>query len=219
MENNQRVQRLPEIGTPAPESKIVKSKRNKALGLFLRLIAHYPWLLVVALLGLFAGSAVLAVYSLGNAGRIEQSQSSSITEQPEIEIIEPIVSSPIEKTNPFPLWIAIAIVLSCAGGCLVIFRWLNSSTSPQKNQKRVNRYEERLLAQRRQHQTEPRAPRKTPVFVPPKKTKHIPSTKQKLKATVTILPSQSNSLGIHQEPLADSLDLRKQNPISFVVRK
>jgi hypothetical protein len=216
MENSQRVQQEnSHAATPAPETK-VKSKQ-KALGSFLRLIAYHPWLLVVALLGIFAAGAVLAVYSLGDAGRIEQPQSSTATEQAEVDIVQPIASPPVEKTNPFPLSVVIAIALSCGGGCLVIFRWLNSSTASQKSQKRVNRYEERL-AQRR-YQTEPQVPKKPPVFVAPKTSKLTPATTRKVNTTVTILPPQSNYDGIHQESVVDSANKSKQNPISFVVRK
>ncbi|BAZ17945.1 hypothetical protein NIES4071_98260 [Calothrix sp. NIES-4071] len=224
MENSQRVQQEnSEAGTPAPEHKpeykpeTVKSKHKSALRFFLRLIAFHPWLLVVALLGLFAGSAVLAVYSLGYAGRIEELHSNT-TEEPEVDIVRPINSaSSDENNNPFPLWVVIAIALSCGGGCLVISRWLNGSTLSKKSQKRVNRYEVRL-AQRRNYQTEPLAPKKPPVFVPPKTSTQTPTTR-KANTTVTILPPQSNSLGIRQEPLVQPVEARKQNPISFVVRK
>jgi hypothetical protein len=223
MENSQRVQpKESEAGTPAenvPERKPKKTvipKHNPALNFSLRLIAYHPWLLVVALLSLFAAGAVLAVYSLGYAGRIEEAQSSDATEQVEVEIVRPTESAPAEANNPFPLWVVIAIALSCGGGCLVIFRWLNNSTLPKKSQKRVNRYEERL-AQRR-YQTEPQALKNPPVFVPPT-SKNAPDTTRKTNTTVTILPPNSNGLGIQQEPLVQPAEARKQNPISFVVRK
>lgn len=224
MENSQRVQQEnSDAGTPAPENKpeykpekTVKSKQYSALGSFLRLIAYHPWLLVVALLGLFAGSAVLAVYSLGYAGRIEEPHSNA-TEEPEVDIVKPIASPSHETTNPFPLWVVIAIALSCGGGCLVISRWLNSSTLSKKSQKRVNRYEVRQ-AQRRNYQTEPLAPKKPPVFVAPK-TNTQTETTRKANTTVTILPPQSNSSGIRQESLVQKAEAQKKNPISFVVRK
>ncbi len=226
MENSQRVQQeTSDAGTPAPENapehkpeKTVVSKHKSALGFFIRLIAYHPWLLVVALLSLFAGGAVLSVYSLGYAGRIEESQTNDMTEQAEVEIVESSSSPITEKSSQFPIWVVMAIALSCGGGCLVIFRWLNSSKLSSKNQKRVNRYEERI-AQRRYYQTEPQAPKKPPVFVPPKTSTHGPPTTRKTNTTVTILPPHNNSLGIHQEPLAQPVEARKQNPISFVVRK
>jgi hypothetical protein len=225
MENSQRVQpKESEAGTPAPENapenkpeKTVVSKHNSALKLFIRLIAYHPWLLVVALLALFAGGAVLSVYSLGYAGRIEETQSSDTTEQAEVEIVQPLPSPSAETSTPFPLWVVVAIALSCGGGCLVIFRWLNSSKPSQKSQKRINRYEERL-AQRRYY-TEPQAPKKPPVFVTPKTSTHVPPTTRKAKTTVTILPPQNSVLGVQQETLPQPIQTRKQGPISFVVRK
>lgn len=226
MENSQRVQQeTNDAGTPAPENapehkpkKTVISKQKSALAFFVRLIAYHPWLLVVALLGLFAGGAVLSVYSLGYAGRIEELQSSDTTEQTEVEIVESSPSPTVEKSNAFPVWVVFAIALSCGGGCLVIFRWLNSSKLSSKTQKRVNRYEERI-AQRRYYQTEPQAPKKPPVFIPPKSSTHGPPVTRKTNTTVTILPPQQNSLGVRQESLVQPVEVRKQTPISFVVRK
>ncbi|NJM21610.1 MAG: hypothetical protein HC907_24310 [Richelia sp. SM1_7_0] len=180
MENSQKVQQeLPETDSPTPDSKTLKSKHSPALDIVLRLIAYHPWLLVVGLLVTFAGSAYFAVRSLGYVENIEV-QKTEATEQIEVEaeIVEPISSPPVmENANPLPFWMILGIAMSCAGGSLFIFRWLNRSKIPQKNQKQVNRYQARLL-QRQQEPSEsnifpqprgisePRALKNPPIFCP-----------------------------------------------------
>ncbi len=221
MENSQTVEpELPEPATPTPEKTTAKSKHNSPWSFFIRLIAYHPWLLVVALLAAFAGSAAIALYSLGFVGRVEQTQ---LTEQTEVEIVKP-PNAPAENTNPLPLWMVIAIALSCAGGCLLIFRWLNRAAVPQKSQKR-NRYQARQ-AKRNQPPppeksafTEPRAIKNPPVFVLPQPRMPIPTTSRKTKTVVTILPpAPSKPLTTRKETLADSLDLRKQSSLSAILR-
>jgi hypothetical protein len=233
MENSQRVhQELAGSETPTPDSTIAKSKHSPALDFFLRLITYHPWLLVVGLLVTFAGSAYFAVRSLGYVENIEE-QKTSATEQTEVEaeIVKPISSPPIENANPLPFWMVLGIAVSCAGGSLLVFRLLNRSRIPQKNQKQVNRYQARLL-QRQQEPSEsnifpqprglsePRALKNPPVFVPPPTKKQFSSKPRKSKSMVTILPSQHNkSFNPRKESLADSLDIRKQNYPSNFLRK
>ncbi len=222
MENSQRVEpELPEPATPTSEKTTAKLKHNSPWSFFIRLIAYHPWLLIVALLAAFASSAALALYSLGFVGRVEQSQ---LTEQIEVEVVEPS-NPPAESTNPLPLWMVIAIALSCAGGCLFIFRWLNRAAVPQKNQKR-NRYQARQAKRnqppppQRSAFTEPRAIKNPPVFVPPQPRMPIPATSRRPKTVVTILPpAPTKPLRTRKETLADSLDLRKQSSLSSILRK
>jgi hypothetical protein len=232
MENNQRIQQeLPKTDTSTSDSTITKSKHSLALDIFLRLIAHHPWLLVVGLLVTFAGSAYFAVRSLGYVENIEV-QKTSTTEQSEVEaeIVEPISSPSVESANPLPFWMILGIGMSCAGGSLFIFRWLNRSTIPQKNQKQVNRYQARLSQRQEPSEanifpqprglSEPRALKNPPVFVPPPTKRQFSSTSQKSKSMVTILPPQQNKqFNPHKESLADSLDIRKQGSASNFPRQ
>lgn len=232
MNKSQRVQQeVPNAEVPSPNSKETKSKLNPALDFFLRLIAYHPWLLVVALLATFAGSAVLAVYSLGYAGRVEKIEPSS-TEQTEteVEVVEPLPPA-TTSNNPLPLWMVFGIAISCAGGCLVIVRWLNRGTNPQSSQKQINRYQKRQ-AQRRYQASEintfnqprgfiePRVLKNPPIFVPPASKALISPPVRKNKTMVTILPSpQKTYFRSGNESLADSLDLRKQSSVSTILRK
>jgi hypothetical protein len=223
MENSQRVEpELPEkIATPAPEQTKAKSKYNSPWSFLLHLIAYYPWLLIVALLATFAGSAAISLYSLGFVGRVEQQ--SPTAEKAEVEIVEPI-TPPAENTSALPSWMVFAIAFSCAGGCLFIFRFLNRTAVPHKNLKR-NRHLARQTERNQQPPqprafTEPRPLKNPPIFVPPQPRMPIPSTYRKTKAAVTILPPASTRPFIpRKDSLADSLDLRKQSPLSSILRK
>ncbi|NJL10974.1 MAG: hypothetical protein HC908_14590 [Calothrix sp. SM1_7_51] len=89
MDNNQTVQSQPseENSTPS-ESGSITLKLPGNWSILLHLLEHYPWLPIVGLLGLFAGGAVLSVYSLGYAGRVEQAK--------QVKVIEP---NPIAKCS------------------------------------------------------------------------------------------------------------------------
>jgi hypothetical protein len=224
MENSQRVEpELPEPAAPAPEETTAKSKYNSPWNFFLRLIAYHPWLLVVALLAAFAGSAAISLYSLGFFGLVEQQLPATQQALSEVEVVEPI-SPPAENANPLPLWVVVAIALSCAGGCLFIFRFLNRAAVPHKNLKR-NRYLARQVERNQQPSeprafTEPRPLKNPPVFVLPQPRMPIPTTYKKTKAVVTILPPAPTKPFItRKESLADSLDLRKQSSLSSILRK
>jgi hypothetical protein len=222
MENSQRVEPESPEPAPAPEQTTAKPKHNSPWSFCLRLIAYYPWLLVVALLAGFAGSAAISLYSLGFVGRVEQQPPATQQALSEVEVVEPI-SPPAEKTNPLPLWMVIAIALSCAGGCLLIFRFLNRAAVPHKNIKR-NRYLARLVERDQQPPprafTEPRPLKNPPVFVPPQPRMPIPSPSRKTKTVVTILPpAPSKPIITRKESLADSLDLRKQSSLAAILRK
>ncbi|MEA5569911.1 hypothetical protein [Calothrix sp. UHCC 0171] len=232
MENSQRVQHeSPKTATPALNSTAAKRKHSPGLDFCLRLIAYHPWLLVVGLLVTFAGSAYLAIRSLGHVENIEEPKV-SITEQAEreAEMVEPIPSPPLENTNPLPFWLVIGIAMSCAGGCLVIFRWLNRPPIRVKNQKQVNRYQARLLKRQQQPESnifvqprglsEPRALKNPPIFVTPPMKRQLSPKPRTAKSMVTILPPQQNqSFHSRGESLADSLDIRKQISASHFLRK
>lgn len=222
MENSQRVEpESPEPAAPAPEQITAKPKHNSPWSFFLRLIAYHPWLLVVALLAAFAGSAAISLYSLGFVGRAQQQPPA--TQQTEVEVVEP-QNPPVENTSPLPLSMVIAIALSCAGGCLLIVRFLNRAAVPHKNLKR-NRYLARQVERDQQPPkprafTEPRPLKNPPVFVPPQPRMPIASASRKTKTMVTILPpAPSKPLITRKESLADSLDLRKQSSLSAILRK
>ncbi|MCV3215367.1 hypothetical protein OGM63_17920 [Plectonema radiosum NIES-515] len=215
MENNQNVQQEPTQATALTADKVKKkSKSIDSLMLLIHLLARYPWLLLVGLLGMFLGSATLAIYSLGYAGHVEQEEPETI----QAEVAQPI-NTPSETSNPTPLWMVAAIAFSCASGCLIIFRFLNRPTQRQKDQKRINRDGARLA--RRHHQKlEPRPPENYPVFVPPSQSMSFAPVPSKRKPMVTVLPPEHTiPFDKSKESLADMLDIRKQNSLSAILRK
>ena len=214
MENNQNVQQERSPATTLTADKVKrKSKSTDSLMLLIHLLARYPWLLLVGLLGMFLGSATLAVYSLGYAGHVEPEEPETI----QAEVAQPI-NTPPETSNPTPLWMVAAIALSCASGCLIIFRLLNRPTQRQKDQKR-NRYEARLA--RRPHQKLETHPRKNPpLFVPPSQSTSFVPVLSKTKPMVTVLPPEHTiPFDKSKESLADMLDIRKQSSLSAILRK
>ncbi|MGI8504038.1 MAG: hypothetical protein ACR2LR_23325 [Hassallia sp.] len=214
MENSQNVQQESTEATPLTADKVNrKSKSTNNFMLVIHLLARYPWLLLVGLLGMFLGSATLAVYSLGYAGRVEPEEPETI----QAEVAQPI-NTPSETSNPTPLWMVAAIALSCASGCLIIFRLLNRPTQRQKDQKRINRYEARLA--RRPQKLEPRPPDNPPVFVPPSQSMSFVPVPSKTKPMVTVLPPEHTiPFDKSKESLADMLDIRKQSSLSAILRK
>lgn len=213
MENSQNVQQERSPATAVTADKVnSKSKSTDSLMLLIHLLARYPCLLLVGLLGMFLGSATLAVYSLGYAGRVEPEKPETIA-----EVAQPI-NTPSETSNPTPLWMVTAIALSCASGCLIILRLLNRPTQRQKDQKR-NRYEARLA--RRPHQKlEPHPPENPRVFVPPSQSTSFAPMPSKTKPMVTVLPPEHTiPFDKSKESLADMLDIRKQSSLSAILRK
>jgi hypothetical protein len=223
MENSQTVQQPSDSEVPKPESESNKSRVKSSRILLIHLLAHYPWLFVTGLLGIFIGSAALSLYSLSYVGRLEKES----PDTKEAEILQPI-STPDESSNLPPLWMLAAIALGCASGCLVILRLLKLQSQPQSLKKNTNRYQVRL-AQRHYQRTEPRPPKNTPVFVPPPRVSVLPASSMRLmppmqqakpKPMVTVLPpEQKKSLNQQKESLADMMDIRKQSSLSAILHK
>jgi hypothetical protein len=214
MENNQNVQQERSPATAITQDKVKrKSKSTDSSMLVIHLLARYPWLLLVGLLGMFLGSATLAVYSLSYAGRVEPQEP-----EPIAEVAQPI-NTPSETSNPTPLWMVAAIALSCASGSLIILRLLNRPTQRQKDQKQINRYETRL-ARRRHQKLEPHPPENPRVFVPPSQSTSFAPVPSKTKPMVTVLPPEYTiPFDKSKESLADMLDIRKQSSLSAILRK
>lgn len=198
----------------APDMTTTEIQPNPTLDFLQRLVIYCPWLLVVLLLAVFIGGGVASLYSLGHVEEVEVKQTSEV-----IEVVEPIVSPP-ENPQPLPPWIVGAIALSCASGCVVILRWLNRPVQVQTTHKHVNRYQARL-AQRRQQHVEGNLSKNNLVITPPSAIKPptSPPVIKKTKKMVTIIPSSQHQVLVRQESLADSLDIRKEKPLSSMLQK
>ncbi|MEH1795343.1 MULTISPECIES: hypothetical protein [unclassified Nostoc] len=217
MEKSQSVQREPtRLRRATPELTNRKSRLKQSSNVLIYLVAHHPWLLLTGCLAMFLGGGVFAVYSLGNAGPVAQEEPEKIP-----VIVEEPISIPSENSNPTPLWMVAAIVLSCGGGSLLIFKMLNRKKQPQKVQKQVNRHQVRL-AQSNYQKLEPRLPKNQPIFVPQPQLMTMPMMQMQPKAKhlVTVLPAEhKHHLDTRPDSLADLMDLRKDSSLSAILRQ
>ncbi|MEH2238266.1 hypothetical protein [Nostoc sp.] len=215
MEKSQSVQREPtQLRRATPELTNKKSRLKQSSNVLIYLVAHHPWLLLTGCLAMFLGGGAFALYSLGNAGQVAQEEPEKIP-----VIVEEPISVPSENSNPTPLWMVAAIVLSCGSGCLLIFRLLNRKAQPQKVQKQINRHQTRL-AQSHYQRLEPRLPKNQPIFVPQRQLMPIMQTQPKAKQLVTVLPAEhKHHLDTRPDSLADLMDLRKDSSLSAILRQ
>ncbi|RCJ27537.1 hypothetical protein A6770_25695 [Nostoc minutum NIES-26] len=214
MENSQSVQHESTQMT-GPTLELTNSKSGLIGGsnIFIYLLTQHPLLLLTGLLTMLLGSAALALYSLGYAGNAEQVEPEEIP-----AVVENPIKTPSETSNPTPLWMVIAIALSCGSGCLVILRLLNRPTQHQKVRKQINRYPTRVTPSRPQR-LEPQTLKNPPVFVPLQPLKPFVSMQAKTKPLVTVLPPEHrHPLDKSKESLADLMDIRKQNSLSSILR-
>lgn len=215
MEKSQSVQReRTQLKRATPELTNRKSRLRNSSNVLIYLVAHHPWLLLTGCLAMFMGGGAFALYSLGNAGAVPQEEPEKIP-----VIVEEPISPPSENSNPTPLWMVAAIVLSCGGGSLLIFRVLNRTKQPQKLQKQINRHQARL-AQKHYQKLEPQLPKSQPIFVPQPQLMPLTQMQPKTKHLVTVLPAEhKHHLDTRTEPLADLMDLRKNSSLSAILRQ
>ncbi|AFY35838.1 hypothetical protein [Calothrix sp. PCC 7507] len=218
MENSQSVQHEPTQPTrTALELTDNKSGAVDSSQILMHLLVRNPWLLLVGLLTMFLGSAAFALYSLGSVGYAKQPQEpEQIPEAP--TVFEEAANTPSEMSNPIPLWMVVAIALSCGSGCLVILRLINQPTERQKAQK-PKRYQA-PPGQGNQHRLKPQTLKTPPVFSPVSSLKPFVSMQPQTKPLMTVLPVEHrHRLDNTQESLADMLDIRKQSSLSTILRK
>ncbi|WP_199306765.1 hypothetical protein [Anabaena sphaerica] len=84
------------------------------------LFVRHPWLWFVGLLGLPLIVGIFSYYQLIYTGYVPK-----IEPEKPIEVVREEVNTKLpNNSNPTPLWLMLAIALSCASGCLVIYRLL-----------------------------------------------------------------------------------------------
>ncbi|MBW4645650.1 MAG: hypothetical protein KME23_22130 [Goleter apudmare HA4340-LM2] len=213
MENSQSVQHeLTQPTRTTLELTDSKSTAGDSTQILMHLLTRNPWVLLVGLLTMFLGSAAFALYSLGSVGYAKQSQApEQIPETP--NVFDQTTNTPSEMSNPIPLWMVVAIALSCGSGCLVIMRLINQPTERQKVQKPIKRYQATLV-ESHQRRRQLQKPKNSPVFLP------TSSLTPMRKPLMTVLPVEhTHRLNNHQESLAELLDLRKQSSLSTLLRK
>jgi hypothetical protein len=206
MESSQNVQHKPsQLTETSPDLANDTSSPKGNSHVLIQLLAWYPWLLLSGLLLIPVAISIFAVYNLSQVGDVVKEEPEQI---PPVVIEEPIKTSS-ETTNPTPLWMVAAIILSCGSGCLIILRSLKI-TKHQKPHQNINNLQ---VSPGKSYHQKPNSSlvKQTAIFVPPAyETKH----------TVTILPPEEiHPLDNSKESLADLLDIRKQSSLSSILGK
>ncbi|CEJ46239.1 Uncharacterized protein apha_02393 [Umezakia ovalisporum] len=184
--------------------------------IFIYLLIRHPGLLLTAFLTMMMATASLALYSLGYVDSVDK---------PEVEEISAIVEKPIittsENSNPTPLWLVVAIALSCASGCLIIVRLINCPHQPQQvRRKLINSHRtSRSFTPNRHSNLKPTSLESEPVFVPLQPLKPV-VTVAKSESEVRALPTENrHRLHKSKESLAELMDIRKNNSLSTILQK
>ncbi|MBK1988728.1 hypothetical protein A0J48_014475 [Sphaerospermopsis aphanizomenoides BCCUSP55] len=102
--------------TSPEESKNISSSISSSQNLLVK----HPWLWFVGLLGIPLLVTIFGYYQLIYVGYTPQIE----PEKPAKVVREKINTTPSNLNNPTPLWLMLAIALTCASGCWVIYRLL-----------------------------------------------------------------------------------------------
>lgn len=217
MENSQSLQHeLTQVNRTKAESK--KSSFN----LFMFLLTRHPLLLLIGLLATCLGSATLALYSLIHVSDVEPAESESVA-----TVVEVPTSTNTDASNPIPLWMIVAIALSCASGCWVILRLVNL---PKQRTTDVNKRVPvtRPSTVNRRQRVARQTVKPQPVFASVQPlaaiatggSLSIASVSSRPKPVMSILPAeQKHPLDGGKESLADLVDWRKHNSLSALLQK
>ncbi|MBE9008169.1 hypothetical protein IQ259_24680 [Fortiea sp. LEGE XX443] len=199
---------------PKLELTNIKLGSRRSSNTIIYLLTQHPLLLLSGFFMMILGTSALAFYSLSHVGGAKQSESESIP----VVVEEPITTTS-ENSNPTPLWMVMAIALSCGSGCYVIFRLFNRSTQPHKVPKPV-RSNQKALKSVPKPKWEPQTSQNLPVFVPLQALQPIASMAMKSKSLVEVLPPPHQyRLDKGKESLADLMDIRKDNSLSTLLQK
>jgi hypothetical protein len=213
MENSQSVQQqASEVKKLTSKSEKTHLKLKGGAKFLIHLLTRYPWLLLFGLLAVFFGSAVFSVYSLSYVEHVEQEDS----EEVKAEVVK-LTPAPSDSTNPISLWSLGAITASCGGGCLLLLLLLKLPGNRQKVKKYIKRYPARKASSSSQATLEPRPPQNLPTFPQPVLPTSVATTPGNTKPVITVLPPEQPSQ--NQQSLAHILDIRKQTPLSTILRK
>ncbi|MCM0589099.1 MAG: hypothetical protein ACSI46_01660 [Gloeotrichia echinulata DVL01] len=213
MENNQTVQnKSTQPAAISPDLTNGKSRPTSSSKILLQMLARNPWLLLIGLSAIFLAISAFALYSLGSVGYVQQQKEpETVSDIP--TLLEESSSTTSESSNPTPLWLIVAIALSCGSGCLIILRLLNHPTQAAKLQKQIN-YDKVQLVPVRQQRLQARSPKNSAVFAPSS------SLSPQTKPMMTVMaPEQTPRLDQSQESLAELMDIRKQNSLPAMLRK
>lgn len=106
---------------PEPTTNVKStSEELKNTSLPKKLLVNYPWLWFVGLFVIPLGVGIFGYFQLIYIGYVPK-----IEPEKPIEVVSEKENTPAANiSNPTPLWLMLAIALSCASGCWVIYRIL-----------------------------------------------------------------------------------------------
>jgi hypothetical protein len=216
MENNQSIKHeLNQVKRPKAVLKSSKSVAINGYKIFIYLLTRHPLLLLAGVFTTLMGTASMSLYSLVHVGDVEQLEA-----EPVPAVVEqPIVTTNVENSNPLPMWMVVAITLSCASGCLVIFRLLNQPTQPPKVQKQQVSHQVSSTPHRTA-KPKPQVVKPRPISV--RKPTRSPMTPIEAikKPIVSVMSSEPrNPFEDSKESLVDLLDWRKHNSLTSILQQ
>lgn len=217
----------PEEHTSTPKVSATPAVGNPAWNQFqtkwdgaINFIAAHPLLIWGGLSGTLVTTVAIAILSLIYAGRVEQEYS-----PPPIAVEEHLPKTPVtQQGNPLPIWLLSILAISCAGGSLLIFKALTQEVRYRKRrQSSVKRVSARKVPRRRsevQRRTQLASPPPQQMLVqPPAPIPTISVAAIARQPAVTVLsPEETLPLDQSEQSLADMLDIRKQQPLSSLLR-
>ena len=196
MENNQSTQQQ---SSELSNSKLAETSSRQeiaqpgGLNSLLELLKHRPWLLWSGVWAFLLAIIAIATLSLIDTSIVEHEEP-----QPSPIATENPAQTSSQTGSPMSLWLLGAVALSCAAGYLVISKRLNSSSWP--------------LVTR--HQQEP-----PPVPTPLEPLPPVELVPAETEPVVTVVPTkESHPLDSGSQSLAEMMDIRKQRPLSSILR-
>lgn len=212
MDNNQTIQQQ---SSESSDSNLAQSNPvGKPAGLksILALLNHHPWLIWSGVWVFLLAITAIALFSLTHTGHVEQ------TPEPTPVAAEKPAAKSSQTGNPMTLWLLGAVALSCAAGSLVIYKRLKNPSWPSQLRKRVKRSSAQVLTRRQQRQQQPQEspPVPTPVV---ESLAPVATAPDETEPMVTVVPpEESHPLDSGEESLAEMMDIRKQRPLSSILR-
>lgn len=216
MENNQSIKH--ELNQDKRPKAVLKSSKSVAISgykIFFYLLTRHPLLLLTGVFTTLMGTAAMALYSLSHVGDVEQLDAEPVP----VVVEQPIATITSENSNPLPMWMVVAIALSCASGCLVIFRLLNPPTQ-RRVQKRQAIFHPAPSTSFRTRRQEQRVIKTQTVSVPRQTSRVMKPMQASKKPIITVLPSEHRSpFDDSKESLVDLLDWRKHNSLTSILQQ
>lgn len=208
MENSQNLQQKPN----QPQESTPNLENNPPS--FKNLLIQHPWMWLTGLLVIPLTIIIFAWYNLTQTGDVPQAEPAESSTL----IVEEPIKTPFEASNPTPLWMVMAIALSCGSGCWMIIRLIKRPKSLQKVRKLAHHHQ-KALPQGPRQKLNPRLSKKSSAIVPQPSLKSVVRTSPNTKHLVTVVPAEdSHPLDNSTESLADLFDIRKQSSLSSILR-